>query len=106
MQEDEDMDIEVDVKLDNVGGLIKNEQLDELEEDELDEEPLPPPRVARRWPDVDTDKRNSYERRVDSIRDNYDDVVDVYDTTMVNEYSEDIFNYMSQLEVCCLFNSS
>lgn len=51
------------------------------------------------WPGVSTEKRQRYKREVDAIREVFEDEVDVFDTTMVSEYSEDIFEYMCELEV-------
>ncbi|KDQ57168.1 hypothetical protein JAAARDRAFT_130975 [Jaapia argillacea MUCL 33604] len=55
-------------------------------------------RVARVWPDVSTEHAKRYEREIDAIRATFEDEVDPYDTTMVSEYSEDIFHYMENLE--------
>jgi len=58
-----------------------------------------PPRI---WPEVSTDRAARYRREVDAIREVFEDEVDMYDTTMVSEYAEDIFDYMGGLEVGCL----
>ncbi|OCH95481.1 hypothetical protein OBBRIDRAFT_720696 [Obba rivulosa] len=55
----------------------------------------PAPRV---WPEVPTERAQRYRREVEDIRDQYEDEVDPYDTTMVSEYAEDIFDYMADLE--------
>jgi hypothetical protein len=55
-----------------------------------------PPRV---WPEVSTDRALRYEKEVQSIRERFEDEVDMYDTTMVSEYAEEIFEYMCDLEV-------
>jgi len=59
-----------------------------------------PPRI---WPEVSTDRAARYRREVDAMREVFEDEVDVYDTTMVSEYAEDIFDYMGELEVGCFF---
>ena len=38
-------------------------------------------------------------RQVQTIRDVFVDEPDMHDTTMVSEYAEEIFQYMSELEV-------
>lgn len=54
----------------------------------------------RVWPEVSTDHAARYRREVDAVREAFVDEVDMFDTTMVSEYSEDIFDYMYELEVC------
>lgn len=70
------------------------------EEDEDVEETARHRKIQRVWPDVDTEKAHRYRREVDEIRTRYEDRVDMYDTTMVSEYAEEIFEYMEELEVC------
>ena len=53
----------------------------------------------RMWPDVDTDKAVRHYKEVTDIQRTYQDEVDIFDTTMVSEYSDEIFKYMSELEV-------
>lgn len=53
----------------------------------------------RIWPEVSTDRAMRYRREVDVIREAFEDEVDMFDTTMVSEYSGDIFDYMGELEV-------
>ena len=40
-----------------------------------------------------------YQKEIEQIRAGFRDEVDMFDTTMVSEYSEEIFEYMSKLEV-------
>lgn len=51
------------------------------------------------WPEMSTERKQKYKREVDAIREVFEDEVDVFDTTMVSEYAEDIFEYMYELEV-------
>ncbi|KAF8127026.1 cyclin-like protein [Boletus edulis] len=53
------------------------------------------PRV---WPDIDTEKAMRHYKEVTDIQRTYHDEVDIFDTTMVSEYSDEIFKYMSELE--------
>lgn len=57
------------------------------------------PKSERIWPEVSTDRRARYRHEVDAIKEVFEDPVDMFDTTMVSEYSEDIFQYMEELEV-------
>ena len=54
------------------------------------------PRV---WPDVKTEMAMRHYKEVTDIQRTYHDEVDIFDTTMVSEYSDEIFKYMSELEV-------
>lgn len=54
------------------------------------------------WPEASPERAERYRRQVQAIRDVFVDEPDMYDTTMVSEYSEEIFEYMSELEVCLL----
>ena len=51
------------------------------------------------WPEASPEKAERYRRQVQAIRDVFEDEPDMYDTTMVSEYSDEIFQYMSELEV-------
>lgn len=51
------------------------------------------------WPDLATQHRLDCERQVETIREVFDDDDDEFDPTMVSEYAEEIFEYMSGLEV-------
>ncbi|KAJ3862411.1 cyclin [Lentinula novae-zelandiae] len=50
------------------------------------------------WPDLATQHRLDCERQVETIREVFDDDDDEFDPTMVSEYAEEIFEYMSGLE--------
>lgn len=54
--------------------------------------------APRVWPDVDTDRATRHHKEVTKIQESFEDEVDIYDTTMVSEYADDIFQYMSELE--------
>lgn len=54
------------------------------------------PRV---WPDVDTERAVKHYREIAEIQETFEDEIDYLDTTMVSEYSEEIFKYMNDLEV-------
>lgn len=102
------MDLETD--LDDVQDygevIVVKEQQEEpmlmlIEESEPEDQREPstatkPPRI---WPEFATEPANRFRDEVQAIRESYHDVIDMYDTTMVSEYSEEIFEYMSDLEV-------
>ena len=62
-----------------------------------DEEPVA--KRQRIWPEVSTVKAQRYRREFENIKEHFHDEVDEFDTTMVSEYAEDIFQYMQELEV-------
>ncbi|KAI6116864.1 cyclin [Pisolithus croceorrhizus] len=62
-------------------------------------ESMPPaPKSPRVWPNIDTDRAMRHHKEVAKIQESFEDEVDIYDTTMVSEYADDIFQYMSELE--------
>ncbi|KIM84917.1 hypothetical protein PILCRDRAFT_375524 [Piloderma croceum F 1598] len=77
-------------------GLDESEVEEEAEEEVA--EPATEPKPPRIWPEVSTDRAERYRREVDAVREVFEDEIDVYDTTMVSEYAEDIFDYMGDLE--------
>ncbi|KAJ7158817.1 cyclin [Mycena filopes] len=101
--DDEGVDLELDAALveeeTEVMSGVEDGEEDQLEdEDELEEETATAGKPTRVWPDVSSDRALQYQKEVQAIRDAFQDDVDIYDTTMVSEYAEDIFEYMSELE--------
>ena len=107
VKEEEDehvMDLETD--LDDVQHyeeaiVVKEEEPMLMEESEPEDQMEPstakkPPRI---WPEFATEPAHRFRDEVQAIRESYHDVVDMYDTTMVSEYAEEIFEYMGDLEV-------
>ncbi|KAF6757261.1 cyclin [Ephemerocybe angulata] len=75
--------------------------LDDEEEVELvDDLPAETPesKPARVWPEVSTSLAARFREEVDAVREHFEDEVDMYDTTMVSEYADEIFQYMEELE--------
>ncbi|PPQ69161.1 hypothetical protein CVT26_003535 [Gymnopilus dilepis] len=109
-----EMEVEEPVRLyDEEDDLIVNEQEVEAmvgvdndseveDEDEDDLAPLPLPhseaKTGRVWPEVATERAKRYQRELQAIRERFEDEVDMHDTTMVSEYSDEIFEYMADLE--------
>lgn len=117
-EDDEDMEDEMDVEEDDEvvvveceaeaeESLLIGEQeveamvgVQDSDEEEVEETAKvagsKPPRV---WPEVSTDRAMKYQREVQAIREVFEDEIDMYDTTMVSEYADEIFDYMCELEV-------
>lgn len=72
---------------------------DSDEENEVEETALLSAKEPRMWPEVATERALRYQKEVQSIREAFEDEVDMFDTTMVSEYAEEIFEYMCELEV-------
>ncbi|KAJ7931453.1 cyclin [Mycena leptocephala] len=77
--------------------VVDESEEDQLE-DEAEEETATAAKPARVWPDVSAERALQYQKEVQAIREAFQDDVDIYDTTMVSEYAEDIFEYMNDLE--------
>lgn len=74
--------------------------VEDSEEEELDDTAQQPPaKIQRIWPEVSTDRKHKYQKEVQAVREMFEEEVDMYDTTMVSEYAEEIFEYMCDLEV-------
>ncbi|KAJ3787012.1 cyclin-like protein [Lentinula aff. detonsa] len=56
------------------------------------------PKAPKIWPNLPTQHRLDCERRVETIREVFDDDDDEFDPNMVSEYAGEIFEYMSGLE--------
>lgn len=100
------MDIEVDgaeasilVVHQEVEAMIGVEDTSSEEEEVEETAKVAVAAAPRVWPDVSTDKAIRYRKEVNAIREVFEDEVDMYDTTMVSEYAEEIFDYMCDLEV-------
>ncbi|KAI0671587.1 cyclin-like protein [Trametes maxima] len=78
----------------------REEELVHEEEDEgevsEDEEPIT--KRPRIWPEVSTERAHRYRREIEDVKEHFRDEVDEFDTTMVSEYADDIFEYMQELE--------
>lgn len=72
-------------------------------DEEEDEVAVPPssvdPRPPRQWPELDIERAEQYRNEVEAIREAFQEVVEPDDISMVSEYSEEIFEYMTELEV-------
>ncbi|KAF9236744.1 cyclin [Melanogaster broomeanus] len=96
-EQENEMDVECeDEELNEVEEMVGIQETEILEED-VQPETLEP-KSPRMWPDVDTERALKHYREIAEVQQTYQDEVDVFDTTMVSEYSDEIFNYMAELE--------
>ncbi|KAF8071712.1 cyclin [Lyophyllum atratum] len=72
--------------------------VEDSDEDEETAQLPPPSKMQRIWPEVSTDRRMRYRREVEAVHEMFEDRIDVLDPSMVSEYSEEIFEYMNDLE--------
>ncbi|KDE06326.1 hypothetical protein MVLG_03364 [Microbotryum lychnidis-dioicae p1A1 Lamole] len=102
--EDEDEETEALIDHENGGLCPDNLEIDEEEYDqegEDEDEVMDPEDWVR---NVDQEDEIESEKVLDLIRREFDEQVDFWDTTMVAEYSDEIFAYMSELEETCMPN--
>jgi G2/mitotic-specific cyclin 2 len=89
---------------DDVDLAAAEEEVAAMVEADSDSEPeieaTPDVKAVRVWPEVSTERAQRYQREIQEIRRRFEDEVDMYDTTMVSEYAEEIFEYMEEMEVC------
>lgn len=106
-EEDEhvmDLETDLDDEQNYEEAIVVKEQEEEpmlMEESEPEEqmEPSTAMKPLRIWPEFATEPAHRFRNEVQAIRESYNDVVDMFDTTMVSEYAEEIFEYMGDLEV-------
>jgi molecular chaperone GrpE (heat shock protein) len=104
-QQQERMSMDVEAELEAAEEEDVEEEVDPMEDSEDDQLEEPEDETERRakppkvWPEVSTQRALQYQKEVQAIRETFQDDVDIYDTNMVSEYAEDIFEYMNDLEV-------
>ena len=87
--------------------VIDMEEAISEEEEELPPKVLPEsgtslnvkPQKAPVWPALEPSEAQACVEQIEAIRASFQEEIDHYDTTMVSEYSEDIMQYMGQLEL-------
>lgn len=99
IEEDPVDEPEDDVEVANEREVESMVGVEHSDEDDEEEEPTQESKPPRIWPEIGTERARRYARELQAIRDTFHDEVDMYDTTMVSEYAEDIFEYMCDLEV-------
>lgn len=90
---DDQPDDEAEANEREVENMVGVEQSDE------DEQPAEKSKYPRIWPEIGTERACRYAKELQTIRETFHDEVDAFDTTMVSEYADDIFEYMCDLEV-------
>jgi hypothetical protein len=111
VQMDIEDDLAEDRNLEDDADLLVNEReveamigIDDDEDEDAGEAPAnPKSQRARIWPEVSTDRARKFHAEVEAVREVFQDQIDVFDTTMVSEYAEEIYEYMCDLEVCQSF---
>jgi hypothetical protein len=108
-EHEHEMDIEhevEDLEADPELSIVNEKEVEEMvgiQETDIIEEDVQPetlePKSPRMWPDVDTERALKHYRQIAGVQQTYQDEVDLFDTTMVSEYSDEIFSYMAELEV-------
>ncbi len=88
------IDLHQEREVEAMVGIEEDDEEDVVEEqDPVDGKP------AKMWPDMDTALLDRCQKKVEALRETYEDVVNMYDTAMASEYADDIFEYMADLEV-------
>lgn len=113
--EEDDMDVEEyaapaaashQLTVEEASLLVGEEEVEEMvgEDSETSEdeetERVSGVKLERVWPELNIERAQRYRRQVDGIKETFEENVDEFDITMVSEYSEEIFEYMNELEVC------
>jgi len=80
--------------------VVDPSEAEEDSDDEATEIKIENRKAPKVWPDLATVQKIKCQREVQAIREVFDDDDEDFDPSMVSEYSEEIFEYMSQLEVC------
>ncbi|KAJ7593025.1 cyclin [Mycena floridula] len=117
MEEDEDeMDVEDEVGLHRDHDMAERQVDDESDGEESDtslldgerevedmmgveeDEQLQEDSRSRVWPNITPSRDAMYQKKVEAIREVFEDIADDCDPSMVSEYADDIFKYMAELE--------
>lgn len=80
---------------------LSQDEVEQMIDVEVDQEELQAqePRPPRIWPEVGTARAHRFQREIDQIREVFEEVDEEEDPTMVSEYADEIFEYMTELEV-------
>ena len=79
-----------------LGIHVEDEEMVVEEEPEVEEDP-------DNWMMLDPNEESEAQRELEEIKREFKEELDFWDTSMVAEYSEEIFAYMAQLEVSPVF---
>ena len=90
-------DVDAGIKFPNMS-QEEIETMIEMPHDDLEEE-VPVEKFVRQWPDLATARAERYRKEVNSIRERFHEEPED-DMNMCSEYADEIFQYMTELEVC------
>lgn len=90
------MQIDIDNDHAAFSTVMMDRHRDEMSETDEEEEDIDDPED---WTRLEAEELEDAQAMLHDIRQGFDDDLDLYDTTMVAEYAEDIFAYMEELEV-------
>ena len=93
------MEIEEQEVVDEVMDVKPTEEPIQVEDEDAEDETEDKVPVQHIWPALSPNAAARLKNEIDQIQKTFHDEVDMFDTTMVSEYSDDIFDYMSDLEV-------
>ena len=107
---DDDMDVEdvYDTRRDSMDDVVVigddelENMIDEQDRAEVIEKLVPAEESEAPqyiWPDVSPNRAVKYQHEVDEVRQKFDAEDEEYDATMCSEYADEIFQYMTDLEV-------
>lgn len=98
--EEDEIEVANEREVETMIGVEHSDEEEEQQEQPQHEDPPQESKLPRVWPEVRTERGQRYAKEIQAIRETFHDEVDMYDTTMVSEYAEEIFEYMCDLEVC------
>lgn len=101
-----DVDVRRDVEDDGDDGVEAGMSEDEVvgEDEEFDEPEMEDEEDEEDWLRTTEDEAARAALELDDVRSRFKDEVDLFDTTMVAEYADDIFEYMEKLELTTMPN--
>jgi hypothetical protein len=93
--DDEQSDSGLTAGLGEVGVRTRDaESADDLSDDDDDDD-----EDEDDWLKMSVEDKALAQREIEIVKDEFQDDVDMFDTTMVAEYADEIFNHMEELEV-------
>ncbi|KAL4247200.1 cyclin family protein [Abortiporus biennis] len=90
--------------------LVNEQEIEDMvaydDDEEFGHQQLQEPyeKPVRVWPEVSTARAARFRRELDDVKEIFQDEIDEEDTTMVSEYANEIFQYMTELEDDCMPN--
>jgi hypothetical protein len=100
---DDELEVANEREVENMIGVEQSDEEEAEAEAEAQECPAQESKPPRIWPEIGTERAARYAKELQAIRETFHDEVDMFDTTMVSEYAEEIFEYMCDLEVRIMY---